>query len=442
MAREIVPVLLLALTVAAEKKIELQDIEEDNLKSEKGTNYENVETRVDIEQDRGSVPIEYLNSGLFRYFKSPLPTQATQQQRYIQQYDVTEPQEGAPVTPAPHYGPPSAQRPVANYVSNVPVQFYLVPQYQTEQVSNSHTEAHYSGHGTSQVESYPTPETEETQSNYIEGRTYITPTAKTYIQPVPTPVTYVSYSAQPTIAPATASISPVLTYQLPVVQYHTAVSPSAHQQDSQHSVKVLYETARHNQAQVEGDQENVIESQNYLPTHTDVSYTKSETQDIPRYYNSRTPLREEYTNVKSELPHPSPLLLKAPPPHLAHLPKALPVHRPWGKSVYSSGVFGGGGFSSRPNEPYGPHLKRRPTSLLDSYIPSSIQIEYLKRGIIKDPLVAYEALSRGRHFGHPQPSGRHFESGFLPNQMFHTSGGGTFYGHYKRSPKVNRGSRS
>lgn len=437
---QIVPVLLLALTVAAEKKIELQDIEEDNLKSEKATNYDDLETHQEIDQDIGSVPIEYLKSRPLGYYKGPGPTQAAQQQRYIQQYDVTEPQERAPVTPAPQYGPPS-QSSVVSYVSNLPMQFYLVPQYPAGHVSSSQIEPQYSRQGTHQVDSYPNTEAEHTQTNYVVAPTYISPTAKTYIQSIPTPVTYVSYTAQPTLAPAAATVAPVLAYQLPVVQYQTTVvSPPTHHQSPQHSVN--YPSAPHNSAPVVDEAENVIETHHYLPIHSENPYTKSPTQDIPRYYNSRTPLHEEYKNSPSELPHPSPLLLKAPPPHLAHLPKVLPLHRPWSKPVYSKGVFGAGGFSSRPIESYGPPLKRKPTSLLDSYVPSSVQVEYLKRGIIKDPLVAYEALSSGRHFGLPQPNPRHFERGFLPNQMFHTPDGGTFYGHYKRSPKVNTGSRS
>ncbi|CAG4996740.1 unnamed protein product [Parnassius apollo] len=414
---KIAPVLLLALAVGAEKKIELQDIEEDNLKSEKGKDYDVEHSRSEDGENHApeSVPLDFLKNGFLRYFNGPSTTQTSQNQRYVQQYDVTE-----PTAPSePQYEPFATQQAKAGYLSNVPMQVYLVPQY------------------------YQHAEQSQCTRKQIMWKYQLTQRQQqrhTFSRILP-PTKYVTYSAQPTVASTPATVVPVLTYQVPIDQYQTGVAAPTHQHTSQQQSKLYHPSSQYSQSQIEDDQENDIETHIYFTTQSEGPYTKLQSQENPRYYDTRTPVREEYTNKPFELPHPSPLLLKAPPPHLAHIPKVLPIHRPLGKPVYNSGRFGLGEFIPRPIELYRPSFKRKPTSLLDSYVPSSLQYQYLKRGIIKDPLVAYEALSSG-HFTHPLPNPKHFQSGFLPNQMFHTAEGGTVYGHYKRSPKAKIGSKT
>ncbi|KAM3961991.1 LOW QUALITY PROTEIN: uncharacterized protein ACR2FA_003882 [Aphomia sociella] len=435
----VAPVFLLFLIVGAEK-IELQDIEEDNLKSEKEKDIDKSEPRTHSASPGtgpGLLPFEFLKNGFLRYFESPTHHgQAPQQQRYVQQYAVSEAPERAVVTPKVQYAPPAPQQAMVGYLSNVPMQIYLVPQYyneQPEQATNAQPAVQYVNPAVAKV-TYPTaPEAVQTQSNYVEVPTYVTPTGKSYVQQFAPPVAYVQYTAQPTIATAHATVAPVLAYQ-PVMQYPTAIAAPPVE------TKAYYENTRyHDGNTVEEIQETGEEIQkHYQPT--EVPYTK--TPEFPRYYNSRTPIREEYRHsAVSELPPPNPLLIKAPPPHLAHIPKALPVFsRPLPKNVFPSGSSHGYTQNTqRPFDGYVQHYKRRPTSLLDSYIPSSVQIEYLKRGYTKDPLVAYEQLSSGHHFSQvPAPIPRHYERGFLPNQMYHTAAGGVTYGHYKRTPKIEK----
>ncbi|RVE46974.1 hypothetical protein evm_008358 [Chilo suppressalis] len=435
---KIAPVFLLALAVGAEKKIELQDIEEDNLKSENEKDVDKSEPRSETGQTSG-LPLEFLKNGLLRYFEAPTHAQQPQQQRYVQQYDVTEPPERPAVTTAKvQYGPSAGQQAMVGYLSNVPMQIYLVPQYyneQSDQAVNAQPGVQYTAPAMTRV-AYPTaPETVQTQTNYIEVPTYVAPTGKTYVQHYSSPVAYVSYTPAPTIAPTQATVTaPVLAYPVPVVQYPTAivappVVPKGYYQNTQYENNVVEET-----------RDNEEEQKHYV-TQTEAPYTKS--PEYPRYYSSRAPIREDYRHSSiSELPHPSPLLLKGPPPHLAHIPKALPMYRPLSKPVYG----GAGGliqnaYTPRPNDAYGVPYKRRPNSLLESYIPSSLQFEYLKRGYNKDPLALYEALSNGRQFGHSSVNPRHYERGFLPNQMYHTAAGGVTYGHYKRAPKVDKTSK-
>nr|NP_001299347.1 uncharacterized protein LOC106121628 precursor [Papilio xuthus]BAM19361.1 unknown secreted protein [Papilio xuthus] len=423
---KIAPVFFLVLLVGAEKKIELQDIEEDNLKSEKEANYDNESSEDSDDVGR----FEYLKKGLLRYFKTPNPTAASPQ-RYVHQYAVTETQERSAVTPAPLYSQPGAQQAMVGYLSNVPMQIYLVPQQYSGSPGTTKNSQHgpqYSGQNVNQIAHYSTHEGEQPA--------HVSPSVKEHVPPYSPPVTYVSFSLQPTAPPAVAAAN-AASYQEPLVQYQSALVPPPTPASSSHHLitKAYYSHDLNPQGQGEDDPQNVVESQNYYHPQTDGPYIESQSQDVHHYYNQRTPLR---VNSNSELPHPSPLLLKPPPSHLSHIPKALPIHRPWSKPVYNSGRLGIGSIAPKAIETYGPMFKRRPTSLLDSYVPSSLQIEYLKRGIIKDPLVAYEALSNGFNLDHLEPNPRYYETGFLPNQVFHTAGGGSFYGHYKRSPKDKR----
>ncbi|XP_063828505.1 uncharacterized protein LOC135077903 [Ostrinia nubilalis] len=432
---KIAPVFLLVLTVGAEKKIELQDIEEDNLKSEKEKDSDKSEPRSEAAQP--GLPLEFLKNGLLRYFEAPTHQEQPQQPRYVQQYAVTEAPERPPTAaPKAQYGPPTAQQAMVGYLSNVPMQIYLVPQYysdQSEQNVNAQNGVQYHTAPAVTRVAYPTaPEAVQTQTNYIEVPTYVTPTGKTYqYQQYSSPVTYVSYTPQPTVATAQATVAPVLAYQMPVVQYPTAiVAPPV--------AKGYYQPAQFSDTNaVDDTQENEEEPQKQYPAQTESPHTKS--PDYPRYYSARQPFRDEYRhNAVPELPPPNPLLLKGHPPHLSHIPKALPMYRPLHKPVYNGGGFISNGYSPRPPEAYNLPFKRRPTSLLDSYIPSSLQIEYLKRGYSKDPLQVYEALATGRHYNHAPVTPRHYERGFLPNQMYHTAAGGVTYGHYKRATKADK----
>ncbi|CAH2090272.1 unnamed protein product [Euphydryas editha] len=426
---------LLALVVTAEKKIELQDIEEDNLRSENQKQYGKTDGRQKeySASAPGLVQLDYLKNNYVQYYE---PTQSSQQHRFVHQYAVTEHPERSPVTPKPEYGPPTPQQPVVGYLSNVPIQLYLVPQYYnepTEQAVHSHHGVQLSAPAVAQV-SYQESQHEQQQPSYIEVPTYVTPTAKTYLQPYTSPVSYVNY-VQPTIAPTQATVTPVISYQMPVIHYPTTISappPKGYYQSPQY-----IETNS-----VDESYNNEINDNKPYPSHIEKLSPKPTSSSYPRYYNSRTPIREEYRHP-IELPNPSPLLLKAQPSHLAHLPKALPMYRPLTKPVYATaGGYISSTFSPRPNdESFSLPFKRRPTSLLDSYIPSSIQIEYLKRGYTKDPLSAYEALSSGRHLSQSSQAPvfpRHYEQGFLPNQMYHTAAGGITYGHHKRTPKVEK----
>ncbi|XP_047997857.1 uncharacterized protein LOC125235357 [Leguminivora glycinivorella] len=442
LVKEVALVCFLALAVAAEKKIELQDIEDDNLKSEKEKEQEQKsEPRsqtVIPGTGPGLLPLEFFKNGLLRYFENPNPV--PQQPRYVQQYAVTEPPEKPPTqiaSPKSQYGAPSTQQAMVGYLSNVPMQIYLVPQYYNEngeQAANSQPGVQYAAPVVSRINAYPTaPEAIQPQQNFIEVPAYVTPTGKTYIQQ---PVAYVSYAAPSTVAPVQATVAPLI-YQVPVVQYPTAiaappVAPKGYYQNPQF-------TETNN---VEEVQENEIENPKDYSSQTDVSYSKP-SPEYPRYYSSHSPLREDPRhNVISELPPPNPLLLKGPPSHLSHLPKALPMFRPLSKPVYAAGGnFISSAYSPKPSESFGIPYKRRPMSLLDSYVPSGVQLEYMKRGYAKDPLAAYEALSSHRHYSH-YPAPRHYERGFLPNQMYHTAAGGITFGHLKRTPKLDKSSQN
>lgn len=429
---QITSISLLALVVTAEKKIELQDIEEDNLRSEKQKQYGKTEVRQ--QENSGSAPglveLDYLKNNYVQYYE---PTQAPQSHRFVHQYAVTEHPERSPATLRPQYGPPTHQQPVVGYLSNVPMQIYLVPQYYnepTEQTAHSHQGVQISAPDVAQV-SYQEPQHVQQQPSYIEVPAYVTPTA--HLQPYTPSVSYVNY-VQPTIAPAQATVTPVIAYQMPVVHYPTTISAPP--------TKGYYQSPQYIETNsVDESLNNKIHNNEPYPSHVERPSPKPTGSGYPRYYNSRTPIREEYRHP-IELPNPSPLLLKAPPPHLAHLPKALPMYRPLTKPVYSTGGgYVSSTFSPRPSESFSHPFKRRPTSLLDSYIPSSIQIEYLKRGYAKDPISAYEALSSGRHLSQSSQAPvfpRYYERGFLPNEMYHTAAGGITYGHYKRAPKVEK----
>lgn len=72
--------------------------------------------------------------------------------------------------------------------------------------------------------------------------------------------------------------------------------------------------------------------------------------------------------------------------------------------------------------------ERKPSSLLDSYIPSSLQIAYLNKGYSKEPLKTYELIAS---------QGYKYENGFLPNQMYATPDGGVEFRNYKRHAKLS-----
>ncbi|XP_045499921.1 uncharacterized protein LOC123697445 [Colias croceus] len=418
---------LLVLVVTAEKKIELQDIEEDNLKSEREKDYGPAEPR--SEGPSGgtapdSVPLEYLKNNFIRYYDAPSGT--TQQPRYVQQYAVTESPEGPQTGPKPQYE--QAPQQTYGYLSNVPMQIYLVPQYYNEPVQQSANTQHgvqYTAPPAPQVSSYPSaPENVQQHPNYNIATTYGVPAGNRLIQPYTTPVAYIGY-AQPTLAPPQPSVTPVIAYQTPVVNFPTALTAPPlknYQQNIQYESNTI------------ADHGAGIHGQKYTP-QPQISYNSQ--QEFPRYYNSRAPVGDDYRSNPIELPHPSPLLLKPSPPHLSHIPKALPIYRPLSKPIYASGnALISNTFTPKPSEAYGVPYKRRPNSLLDSYIPSSVQLEYLKRGYTRDPPSTYEALSSGRNFPPVFPVPRYYERGFLPNQMYQTAAGGVTFGHHKRAPKL------
>lgn len=72
--------------------------------------------------------------------------------------------------------------------------------------------------------------------------------------------------------------------------------------------------------------------------------------------------------------------------------------------------------------------ERKPSSLLDSYIPSSLQVAYLNKGYSKEPLKTYELIAS---------QGYKYEKGFLPNQMYATPNGGVEFRNYKRHAKLS-----
>lgn len=433
---KVATIFFFAFSVQAEKKVELQDIEEDNLRSEKENNYDNSDDTPTSGSGTGPglVPLEFLKSGLLRYFENPTASPQQQQHRYVHQYAVTEPPESQPVVKNQYTSPVGQQQAMVGYLSNVPMQIYLVPQYYSDQPvqpTNPHASTQYQS---PRVATYQTaPEAVQTQTNYIEVPAYTQPTGKPYTQQFTPAVTYHGYPTHPTVAPPHPTVASALKYQAPVVQY----TPPITQQP--HVSKTYYSRPQYSESNSVYDDRGYEDDQRHYSTQTETPYHKPNSE-YPRHYNSRTPYRDDYrgphTNSISELPHPNPLLLRAPPPHLAHIPKILPMHRP---SLTKPHVYHGtsgsasSSFTSQPHEYYSPsYFKKRPTSLLDSYIPSSVQIEYLKRGLIKEPLAVYDALASGRL---PHPIPKYYERGFLPNQMYHTAAGGVTFGHHKRAPK-------
>lgn len=435
----------MALAVGAEKKIELQDIEEDNLRSEMRSEKDKELDKSDSPQSSGPGTGPGFNSldffksaGLLRYFENsqPAPQAPPQQQRYVHQYAVTEqPERAAPaaINNRVQYAPSGAQQAMVGYLSNMPMQIYLVPQYYSDQSDQSNqplATQQYQSPGVARVAAYQTaPEAVQTQTNFIELPAYVAPSGKSYVQHhgPPQSVTYVTYPTQPTPATPQPTAAPVV-YQVPVIQYNPAlVAPTS-------ASKAYYQNSEYTDTNVVDEIITDQNEQKQYSTHTQTEdpYNYPTSADFPRHYNSRTPIREELRHHGiPELPRPNPLLLKGSPSQISHIPKALPLYRPLSKPVYQGGGFSS--FTPRPHEHYGPpSFKRRPTSLLDSYIPSSLQLEYLKRGLVKEPFDAYDALANGR-LPHP----RHLERGFLPNQMYHTGAGGVTYGHFKRNPKVS-----
>lgn len=432
---QISAVCLLAIVATAEKKIELSDIEEDNLKSEQEKEQDKIEAAPQTSSGGNLSALDFFKSGLLRYFENPQP----QQPRYVQQYAVTEPQEKPPNKPT-YQSSPGPNQAMVGYLSNVPMQIYLVPQYYNDQNVQPQPNAgiQYTSNGLSRASAYTAPEATPHQTNYIEVPAYVTPTGKAYMPQYQQPqyqqqVAYVTYAPQPALSttnpqmPMVTGPAQSILYQMPVpYQYPTAIMtpPVFH--------KGYYSPSQVNENTIEETQESGIEIPKEYATQTEVPYTKR--PEYPRYYTSRAPIEEEQRHSSiQELPPPNPLLFRHPPPHLSHLPKALPYYRPSNKPIYATGGGVLANAIQRPGESYGVPFRRRPTSLLDSYIPSSVQVEYLKRGYGKDPLQVYEALSNSRH-----SSPRHFERGFLPNQMYHTAAGGVTFGHYKRTPKPDK----
>lgn len=425
----------MALLVLADKKIELQDIEEDNLRSEKEKKSEKSEARSQEPNSVSGPDLQnLLKNSYFRYFKESID--APQQQRYVHQYAVTEQPERPPSPPTPQYEPSAPQQALVGYLSSVPMQIYLVPQYYNDPSEQTHngiqqqTLAH--------VSDYQSRSHIQQQPAYIEVPTYVTPTGKTLIQPYTPPVSYVTYS-HPTISPIQSTVTPVLAYQMPI-SYPTAISAPPLKGHNHYYQSTQYPETN----VVDEDQETEVNIPKPYPNRNDIHSLRPSGSGYPRYYNSRTPVTEGYRSAPIELPHPNPLLLKPPPSHLAHIPKALPMYRPITKPVYADGSgFSSNALTQRPNELFGP-FKRRPASLIDSYIPSNIQIEYMKKGYTKDALSAYEALSSGRHlsqFSQSQFIPRQYERGFLPNQIYHTAGGGITFGHHKRIPKLDKNTK-
>lgn len=405
---------LVALAVGAEKKIELQDIEEDNLRSELKSEPEKDNERSDGQQNSGPVTalgynsLDFMKTGIMKFFEGPQSQsynpQLQQQQRYVHQYAVTEPPESFPPPGnKEQYQSDGQKQAMVGYLSNIPMQIYLVPH----------------------VQQYLPPQTSPplAEFNLPRGPS----AANTYVQayvprtPPPQPVTFV-YPAQPTATPALAEqVQPVLGYHLPVLHYNN--QQGIQRVVASNAPKSYFATPEYSDTNTIDESSTQSEAPQYL----------QQEQEFPRHYNSRAPIRGHYKSHPgiSELPHPNPLLLKAPAPHLAHIPRALPMLRPYTKQVYQEDHIPSS-FFARPHVAHGP-FKRRPTSLLDSYVPSRVQAEYLKRGLAKDPLTLYEALASGRL---PHTIPRHVERGFLPNQMYPTAAGGVTYGHYKRNIKV------
>ncbi|XP_037873293.1 uncharacterized protein LOC110385577 [Bombyx mori] len=418
----------IACAVLGEKKIELQDIEEDNLKSEKETELGNSGhgLQTSSNSETGLIPLEFLKSGLLRYFQAtPAP-----ESRYLHQYSVSEAPERiqAPVVqPKPQFGTSATQQAMVGYLSNVPMQIYLVPQYydQSGHERTPQSAIQYTSAGATRAGDYQGQhEAVQTQTNYIEVPAYVTPTAKTYVPHYTSHV--VNFTPRPTVAPQ-PTVSSVI-YRPSILQYQ---APAIVAQNS--PAKQYYQNVQYTETtDIDEGQEHEDSNSN---THAEVTYQKVPAQEYHRHYPSRTPLREEYRHsTVPELPHPNSLLLKGSP---SHIPKALPLYRPITQPVYSNAIHNTV-FTPRPQPPpYASPFKRRPTSLLDSYIPSHVQIEYMRRGFAKNPAEAFEALSSGRHLTHSHAPPGNYERGFLPNQMYHTAGGGVTFGHYKRSPKGN-----
>ncbi|KAJ8720144.1 hypothetical protein PYW07_012187 [Mythimna separata] len=415
---------LVALAVGAEKKIELQDIEEDNLRSELKSELEKDHDKSDAQQNsapevgQGFNSLDFMKTGLLRFFENPqtqtIHTQP-QQQRYVHQYAVTEPPERySPEANKAQYST-APQQAMVGYLSNMPMQIYLVPQYY------STPSAHQTPHVLAEFDSNG-PQKAGTANNYVQAPAYVPPTA-------PPPPTYL-YRAQPTITPALATVQPVISYQpvqVPVLNYNSYVP----------GVQLVPSTApKSYYGSPDYSETNTID-EDANETETPPTYRPETDAEFPRHYNSRTPIRGHHYKHHAipDLPRPNPLLLKGPPAHLSHIPRALPMYRPYSKQVYQENNLASSSLAPRPYLPHGA-FKRRPTSLLDSYIPSSVQVEYLKRGLAKDPSSLYDALSSGRlpHLAIP----RHVERGFLPNQMYPTAAGGVTYGHYKRNPKIEK----
>ncbi|XP_047028411.1 extensin-2-like [Helicoverpa zea] len=418
---KVATIFLAVLAVGAEKKIELQDIEEDNLRSELRSDQEKEYDKSDPQHSGPATgpefnSLDFMKSGLLKLFQNtqPKPPEPPQPQRYVHQYAVTEqPERHAPAGGKAHLASGAAQHAMVGYLSNMPMQIYLVPQYDQNQHSNSHQAV------------YQPPSAPATASNYIPVQNYLGPRGKPVeFLPPQQPVTYV-YHPTPTAHPTLPTVTPVITYQLPVYN----VNPRLHVPGSP---KPYYSNPEYTDTNAV-DELSEQEPKRYS-TQTEIPYIPT-LSEFPRHYNSRAPIREQFRHPGvPELPRPNPLLYNAPPPHLSNIPRTLPVlHRPLPKPEYQDGELLYNTLHPRPSN--NPPFKRRPASLLDSYIPSKLQVEYLKRGLAKDPSALFDALSLGRL---PHTIPRHVERGFLPNQMYSTAAGGVTFGHYKRNPKVEK----
>uniref|UniRef100_A0A2A4JFW5 Uncharacterized protein n=1 Tax=Heliothis virescens TaxID=7102 RepID=A0A2A4JFW5_HELVI len=373
---KVATIFLAVLAVGAEKKIELQDIEEDNLRSELGTEQDKDYDKSDTPQQSGPGTgpdfnsLDLMKTGLLKLFHNS-QNKPAQPQRYVHQYAVTEQPERQVPAAKSHLSPAAPQHAMVGYLSNMPMQIYLVPQYYDQ-----------NPHSNSQQSDYQPPSAPSAVSNYVQVPLY-------HFNPrlvVPSPKPY---------------------YSNPEYTDTNSVDEPSEQEQKQYS------------------------------TQTEVPYV-STLSEFPRHYNSRAPIREQYRHPGvPELPRPNHILFNAPPPHLSQIPLTLPLfHRPLNKPAYQDGEGLYNTLHSRPPpHTHSDQFKRRPASLLDSYIPSNLQVEYLKRGFAKDPSALYDALSSGRL---PHTIPRHVERGFLPNQMYPTAAGGVTFGHYKRNPRVEK----
>lgn len=211
----------------------------------------------------------------------------------------------------------------------------------------------------------------------------------------------------------------------------------------------------------QNDQKYIVDAQPQIkyvtvPSTEEASEGYDEQKSQPLYHNyigfvqnqayannlveDQGPATEEHTQ-QEEVVEKRPSIIPIRPLPPVHVPRVLPqyaheVSRPIyshisGNLVKEQSVKVVDQDSHRPSHSLGSNLegfvRRKPNSLLESYIPSSVQLEYLRRGLSKEPLATYDAVAQSHGF-----PVKNFERGFLPNQMYPTAGGGVTYGHFKR----------